>query len=193
MDSFLTCVTLSSLPTLRSDLPAGVALVHHESRFSDSAGLHAARLAALSKVETECFIFVDDDDPFVTPIMRTEGIVYGAERITTDHGQISRIEPVQPWSIDMHKAYPFLIHRAVCNTKAAKSVCKLLPSGEYWTEHLLYFFLAAWKQPTEVEEVIYEWIPRPFGCNTKSYQAMKNSQMFILKNEQLILNTLRAL
>jgi hypothetical protein len=166
-------------------------VVNHVSQFADAAGLHQARMAAIMTVRTPAFIFVDDTDTFLGRQKIPWGLVFGAEKIESDgQEQAQAVEP-KACSLAAHLYQPHLIHRAICNTVAARKVLQYLPHGEYYTEWLLYFFIAAWRGAERERGDFYLWKKQADGMHTKVGQAIQNTSLWLLKNHQRVLADLQ--
>jgi len=166
----VTAVILSSKP-VTTTIP-GVAVVSHVSTFSDAAGLLNARIAALDKVLTERFFFLDDDD--VLPdnyldvlercIDTGAAVAYTNELIRLEDGT-ERVRKSGPYSQSAHFSDFMLIHHlAVCRTDAARRAAAVIPRGTYGAESLL-FFQAAKEGAQWVDEIGYVWVPKKTGLS----------------------------
>ena len=158
----VTAVILSSKP-VTTTIP-GVAVVSHVSTFSDAAGLLNARIAALDKVLTERFFFLDDDDVlpdnYLDVLQRCvetgTPVAYTNELVCAPDGT-GRLRKSGPYSQDAHIADFMLLHHLVlCRTDLAREAAKRIPRGTYGAESLL-FFEAAKAGATWVDEVGYIW------------------------------------
>lgn len=159
-----TAVVLSATPKPGLRVP-GVETLVHVSRFKDAAGLLEQRLVALQKVKTEWFFFLDDDDTLPpdfleilelctsagTPVAYTNETINGVLRKSAPYSQEAHL-----------KNALFLHHLVVCRTDTALRAAKVIPSGTYGVEPLL-FFQAAKEGATWIDRVGYVWTPKPTG------------------------------
>ena len=143
---------------------SGLRVVPHVSTFRDATGLYAARRAAIAKVQTPYFFFMDDDDALPDNhlavlqqcVDRDVAVAYTNEVVRTAGGD-TLLRP-GAYSQDAHIANFMLVHHlALCNTAAARRALRTIPqAGGYGVEPLLYFQMAkegaAW-----VDEVGYIW------------------------------------
>ena len=143
----VTAVILSALPIKRQ--VDGCDTLVHSSRFNDAAGLLEARFAAMARVQTPWFFFLDDDDELpegyadVLDQCMSAGapLAYTDEIIRTPRGDHRRTG--QPYSQEAHKANNMLVHHlAVCQTEQALNALNKLPRGQYGFEPLFYWELA---------------------------------------------------
>lgn len=158
----VSAVVLSSKP-VALEIP-GVTVVPHVSTFADAAGLLRARLAALQKVKTEWFFFLDDDDELPADYLRVLGrcmavdtpLAYTDELVRLSDGR-EQVRRSAPYSQDRHVQDFCLIHHlAVCKTEAARRAARKIPRGTYGVEPLLFFQVAK-EGATYIDEVGYIW------------------------------------
>lgn len=192
MACLLTRVTLTAQPYAPLQRSPGCAVLNHVSQFADAAGLLQARIEAIGKVATPAFVFVDDADTVDCPHTVPQGLLYGHESVLQPH-KLTRCLPPTAWSLDTHLGNPYLVHRAVCNTRAAQSVACLLPTGDYHIEWLLYFFIAAWRGAQPSADFHYTWHKKATGMHTQMLQASINTSLWLIANYQRILRQLRTL
>lgn len=157
-----TAVILSADPRTHRVVPGARTLVH-VSAFHDAAGLLDARFAAIGRVETERFFFLDDDDDLPADfgdvlsecLQHPEPLIYTDEVIRTGGQEHTRRGG--PYSQAAYAADPTLIHHlAVCDTAAAREVIPTLPRGEYGFEPMFYWELAK-RGARHVPRVGYIW------------------------------------
>jgi len=171
-NSDVTAVILSaSLQRARRSID-GVRVLTHVGRFGDAAGLLDARLAALQRVDTEWFFFLDDDDELppdylrVLDLCKTAGtpIAYTDEKIAHESGGFI-VRKSSDYSADKFIANRMLIHHlAVCRTEAALRASSVIPRGTYAVENLLFFEVAK-GGATYIPEVGYIWHRRNTGLS----------------------------
>ena len=161
----VTAVIRSANP-LRREIE-GIQTLVHVSRFHDAAGLLKESLAAIEKVKTERFFFLDDADGLPDDYLRVLDLCVQAGTPIAYTNELVNDVLWQggPYSQDRHIAKPFLIHHlALCKTEAALRAMKLIPRGTYAVEPLLFFQVAkegaAW-----VDEVGYLWKRCPSGLS----------------------------
>lgn len=161
----ITAVILSPRPIVRRI--AGIETSVHVSRFSDAAGLLEQRLAALEKVQTEWFFYLDDDDelpPNYQDILRrcmavSTPLAYTNERVN------DKLRLSEPYSQKAHLRNPLLVHHlAVCRTEAAQKAARVIPRGTFALEPLLYFQVAK-EGATWINETGYIWNRKPTGLS----------------------------
>ena len=163
----ISAVVLSARP-VTTTLPE-IRVVGHVSAFSDAAGLLDARLAALEKVRTEWFFFLDDDDELPADHLRVleRCVSAGAPLAYTDElirmpayfdGHVPEFRRKSgPYSQDAHLRDALLVHHlAVCRTDAALRAARIIPRGTYAVEPLLYWQVAK-EGAAYVDEVGYIW------------------------------------
>jgi hypothetical protein len=173
----------------------GFAVLNYVSHFSDASGLLQARLAALRKVSTPAFCFVDDADhvTFKAGLPAVpQGLLYGTESVVSAASGATHYLPCKPWSLNAHLGCPTLVHRAVCNTQAAHVVAQYLPQGDYHVEWLLYFFIAAWRGAQPSEDFLYTWHKKAIGMHTRMLRASMNTSLWLLQNHRRVLQALQA-
>lgn len=188
MASLYSAVILSKEPTTLN-LPAEVQVLNYISTFTDAVGLHKSRLASLEDIETPYFFWLDVDDPVPENlIIPDKGVVYGDYLANTCQGQVQKKEVYGNWVANKHKVAPLFIHKAICNTTKAKAIARLLPAGEYWTEWLLYYFLALKFGATYNSDLKLIWNKQQSGMHGLVHRATQNSLLWILQNEKRILN-----
>ena len=171
----ISAVVLSAKP-VTTTLP-GIAVVGHVSTFSDAAGLLDSRLAALDKVRTEWFFFLDDDDALPPDYLRVldRCVSAGAPLAYTDElirmpayfdGHVPEFRRTSgPYSQEAHLQDALLVHHlAVCNTDAALRAARDIPRGTYAVEPLLYWQVAK-EGAAYVDEVGYIWQRRKTGLS----------------------------
>ncbi|MNU19723.1 hypothetical protein D3C71_79560 [compost metagenome] len=161
----VTAVILSSR-SIRKEIP-GVQTLVHVSKFQDAAGLLDQRIAAIRKVRTEWFFFLDDDDALpdnylqvlerctsvTTPLAYTNELVNGALWRSGSYSQ------------EAHLRNPLLVHHlAVCRTEAALRACEVIPRGTFAVEPLLYSQIAK-EGATWLDEVGYHWQRKSTGLS----------------------------
>jgi hypothetical protein len=190
MDSVLTLVVLSRQSTGPCFMHEGCVLLNHISHFDNAQGLHAARMAALQQVATPAFIFVDDTDSFLGPVSVPKGLCLGDEWVDFIDAP-PLLAPQKHYNTERHFTSPTFIHRAICNTQAAKQVAAHLPQGEYYTEWLLYYFIAAWRGVVHPPGALYQWRKESGGMHTQVHQAMMNTQLWLMQNHKRVLAALR--
>lgn len=150
----------------------GVPVVAHVSRFSDAESLLAARMAALQKVKTRWFFFLDDDDDLPAGYLRVlqacvdaDAAVAYTHELIRQEGKPEVVRRSEPYSQALHLKTPMLIHHlAVCRTADARSAAAYLPRGTYAFEPLMYWELAK-RGAAFIDEVGYIWNPSNTGLS----------------------------
>jgi hypothetical protein len=190
MAGLYSAVILSKEPiTSNILLPKDTQVLNYVSTFENAEGLHKSRLASLEDIATPYFFWLDVDDPVPEKLVApTKGLVYGDYLANTCQGQILVKEVYGDWVADFHKVKPLFIHKAICSTAKARAIAKLLPRGEYWTEWLLYYFLALKFGATYDPELKFIWNKQQSGMHGLVHKATQNSLLWILQNEKRILN-----
>lgn len=161
----ISAVVLSAKP-VSTTLP-GVSVVGHVSTFADAAGLLDARLAALEKVRTEWFFFLDDDDELPPDYLRVleRCVGAGTPLAYTDESINGVRRRSAPYSQGAHLRDALLVHHlAVCRTDAARRAARLIPRGTFAVEPLLYWQVAK-EGATYIDEVGYLWHRRAAGLS----------------------------
>lgn len=161
----VTAVILSPRPIVRRI--AGIETLVHVSRFSDAAGLLEQRLAALQKVQTEWFFYLDDDDdlPFNYKDVLARCMTAGTPLAYTNERINDKLRVSAPYSQEAHLRNPLLVHHlAVCKTEAALRAARVIPRGTYAVEPLLFFQVAK-EGATWIDEIGYIWNRKPTGMS----------------------------
>lgn len=165
----VTAVVLSREPITPAGLgiPAGIEFLNHCETFDTTAGIHAARRAAVARVQTERFFFLDSDDDLPADAAETieQCVAAGVGLAFTDEvehrdGVAKRYEPTQPYTLRQHALRPLLVHHlAVVRTDVAREALQAIPPGELWIEQALYFEAARLAGAAHVPRVGYNWRP----------------------------------
>lgn len=161
----VTAVILSARPIVRR-IP-GIQTLVHVSRFCDAAGLLDQRLAALQKVKTEWFFYLDDDDdlPYNYKDILTRCTAVDTPLAYTNERINDKLRVSEPYSQEAHLRNPLLIHHlAVCRTEAALRAARVIPRGTYAAEPLLFFQVAK-EGATWINETGYIWNRKPTGLS----------------------------
>lgn len=161
----VTAVVLSAQP-VTLQVP-GVTVLGHVGAFGSAAGLLAARFAAIERVRTSHFFFLDDDDELPEDfgrvldqcLRRRAAVAYTNELVVRPDGSAC-VRRSAPYRREDWRRSLTVIHRlAVCRTAAALRAMARVPRGRYGFEPLLYPEIAkegaAW-----VDEVGYIWRQR---------------------------------
>jgi hypothetical protein len=159
----ITAVVLSA----RDYCPAipGVTVLAHRSIFKDVAGSLDARLAALERVRTPWFFFLDDDDELpgdypaiLARCMDTDAALsYTRERVIDSVSGQTYESFGAPYTPELHVQRPMLLHHlVVCRTQAAREAAARIPRGIYCLEHLLFFEVAK-RGANYVDAIGYIW------------------------------------
>lgn len=155
----------------------GLDCVVQRQVITDAGEQLAARFAAVKKVRTKFFFFLDDDDglpdDYLDVIAECEShdapVVYTDELVLTPmNTPVGSVLAKGPYSRDRHYRNPTLLHHLVlCNTRAAVEAIGHLPRGHYWPEFLLYWELARGGAPY-VPRIGYVWNKREGGMHVWS-------------------------
>ncbi len=185
----LTLVVLSSKQIELGKPPKGCKYLLHVSTF-DNLGLFKSRADALNKVDTGMFAFVDVGDYLLyIPTVVPSGLLYGDEHILIPNSSKVHVSESEQYTTDYHLKSAKLIHRAVCNTKVAKSVLKKIEIGEF-QEWVLYYFIAAWKGAEQLKEPFYKWVRQETGLSYSADTIIQNSMIYLEKNKDRVLREL---
>lgn len=161
----ITALVLSPEPIpVPPSLPAGVCMLNHCERFTTTEGIHRARRRAMAKVPTEWVFWLDSDDelPADAAGVLDDAIATGAPLIYTDE---EIVEPGKPprrvvrgdYSTERHAVAPMLVHHlAVMRTDAALDALRVIPVGNLWIEHLLYWQIGR-RGAAYMPRVGYRW------------------------------------
>ena len=158
----ISAVILSASPIEKQI--EGVEVLAHVSRFSDAEGLLEARAAAVRKVKTPWFFFLDDDDELPADYLRVlrrcmdAGVPLAyTHELVREEGKPDVVRRSEPYSQALHQRTPLLVHHlAVWRTADATAALERLPRGTYAIEPLLGWELA--KGGTAlIDEVGYIW------------------------------------
>lgn len=175
--SIITCITLSSSPFRRNDLPQWVEYLNHVSVFSNAKGLQQAIFDSVSAVRTDSFIFVDDDDPWPAGIdsnfIAPKGILCAKELIN------GRIKDASSLSLSDLVQTPRALHKVVCNTALAKMLLPYIPKGNYVMEWMLYGGIASLGGVEFDKDFIYTWTPRKGGMHTRLENVLKPTREWV--------------
>lgn len=178
----------------------GLTYVNHVKKFDNSGCLHRERLAAIEKVQTPFFTYLDSDDPVPTGVRapKEAGILYGTDFVRTHHIDGSIEETVRlpmpfTWlrGINNH----LMIHKAICHTEWSKQISSELPEGVYNTELLLFSILAKWKGYEIDQSFIYTWEQRKTGCHNwpDVIEGIRNSTKWLFSNGHMTIKKLNEL
>lgn len=194
MDRILTCVTLSAVPTLRSDLPEEVVYKNAVSLITSSAELHSKRLNSLKELTTPNWVWCDDDDPWKWPklTLAQTKVLHGDELVNERGVNIQTTEVGRDWTAEDHLCRPKMMHKAICPAAATLRLLPLLPEGEFYTEHLVYYLLAAHCGTTYKSEIVTQWNCARFGMHQKVTQAIHNTVVWLMQNQARVLGELNA-
>ena len=198
----LTCIMLTPTACAPPPAPAGAQWLQHVSQFDRpspsgqvcrATALHNARLDALARVASPMCAFVDVGDQLLhVPTAVPTGLLHGIEHIYSVPSQSLTVVPATPWTAARHATCAHLIHRAVCCTQTAQAVAQLLPRGLFYTEWLLYYFVAAWRGAQLTPAPLYRWQRQATGMHLQVNQAVGASALWLLQNQARVLATLRA-
>lgn len=185
----LSCVTLSPRPESRGDLPPEVSYINHVSTFNNSAELHRQRLASLEAIQTPYWVWCDNDDGWRWPndISLDNRVTYGYELKREVLGTINSVVEPSPWSANLHMAQPRMMHKAICSTRETKLLLPLLPQGEYYTEHMVYWILANACGTRYLPQVTTEWNVKTSGMHVLAERSIVNTCIWLLTNRYKIL------
>jgi hypothetical protein len=161
----VTAVVLSPDP-VAMQVPEGVAVLNHCERFDSTAGIGAARRRALARVRTPWVFFLDSDDelPDDAGDVLAECVGAGAALVYTDELVLREGAPPQrrrsaPYCPALHAVSPLMVHHlAVMRTGAALAALEVVPAGELWLEHALFWQVAR-GGAAYVPRVGYHWRP----------------------------------
>lgn len=187
MKYVLSCVTLSKEPKTWDHIVNDCHYYNHVSTITSLEELHSQRLKSLENIITPYFFFQDSDDPMPDVVtLPSQGIAYG--NLVIDNLDLGKKTVLnnQNWNAQWHLANPYAIRKAYCNTQHAKLICKHLPKGEYWTELLLYYFLAKLFGSTYDPIIEIIWRKQTIGFHTQAQVSVINSVMWIMNNEKFI-------
>lgn len=166
----VSAVVLSARP-VTAEVP-GVVVLPYVSIFHDAAGLLEARMAAIRKVRTPYFFFLDDDDALPDDFDRVLALCLGAGAAVAYTNELVRfpdgrevVRRSAPYDRKNWQRSITVIHRlAVCRTDAALRAMEKVPRGCYGFEPLMYPEIAregaAW-----IDEVGYIWQQRQDGMS----------------------------
>ena len=144
----ITAIVLSAQPYTPTFV--GIEVLTHRSIIRNSAELQAARYAAVARVRTSHFFFLDDDDELLADHVATldqclaadQALAYTDELIRYVDGT-EKTTARQAYSQAAHRADPMLVHHlALCRTADALEAIKRVPRGHFCPELLLYWELA---------------------------------------------------
>lgn len=153
---------------------AGLRLVVHRSIITSAADALEARFAAIAKVETEHFFFLDDDDDLPADYLsvideclaKRVALAYTDEIQKRHDGGPDEYIHRGPYWRERHLRHSMLVHHlALCETAQALDVVDSLPRGSYWPEFLLYWSMAA-RGIAYVPRAGYVWDRKITGMHT---------------------------
>lgn len=186
----VTALILSCKDTLPWEVPSQVTPLLHVSVITNSTELFAQRKAALMKVDTETFYYQDDDDPLPNHYPEVaQGLVYG-DMYTLFQGELTRVK-LWPYHKRAHVTNPVHLHKAFCNTEQAQRVMRLLPEGPYWTEYLLYYFLANAYGGHYDASLEMHWHRKSTGMHVGATPSMVNSIKWAAMNHERMMQLLK--
>lgn len=170
----VTAVVLSPAPVpedFLASIPPCVDVLNHVSTFSGPVGHKKAWLAALARVETEWFFFLDSDDqlPPTFPQVLEECLEQGTPVVYTDEmrvdekGNGTRLEKGSYAEMRLVEKATLLHHLVLCKTELAQRTAKLIPVDGVFAVEPLIFFVAAKEGISYVPQVGYLWHVRSTG------------------------------
>lgn len=158
-----TAVVLSPEPV---DLFSDVNVINHVSKFTDTAGLRAARLEAIAKVTTKYFAFVDSDDELVAPRvvipefitkLRDAKAVIGYSNWVEKSKFGTKVIIPGSYSLENYIRFPTLMHQiTLMDTTAALEESVKIPPNTL-AEFPLYFLLCLRTAPVYFPKITYIW------------------------------------
>lgn len=169
----------------------GLEVLVHCSSFSDMRGFLIARFAALRRVRTERFFFLDDDDTLPADYLdvleecdRTGAALAYTDELVSTIGGDERLRSAA-WSRDLHLAKPLLVHHlAVYRTAAARAAIAQIPVGHFNPDYLLPFEVARRSGAAYVPRIGYVWRKTPGGMHTWPEATMSQTRSQILLRER---------
>lgn len=186
--SQLTYITLSR-ERLKEEriVPHGSKWINHVSRFFNMEDGLQEYLNAIGKVETDYFVFWDDDDtiPIVNLLPIDSGLVYNDVHVR-DNGREVIKRPTRYWNRVDHLSNPFLLHRAVCNTKYVKEIQSVLPRVGAQFEYLYHYLLADNYGCIHDPGFISIWDRREVGMHNLARGVMESTTAFIKEHRDSI-------
>lgn len=181
-----TAIVLSAHPITHAY--EGVITLPCMQRIASNTELHEVRLKALAKVKTPYCFFLDDDDELPTNYLEVLDACVTANVAVayTDELEVgptsSDVRTAPEYDLARHAREPMAIHHlALMNTAEAVRVANFLPRGEFWTEHLLYYFMAKAGGAKRIPQVGYHWHRSGTGFSAKpsTIRAQLNSSDWI--------------
>lgn len=158
----------------------GVRVLTHKATINSALDHLNARFDAVSRVETEHFFFLDDDDDLPNDYVSVldeclaarTALAYTDELVVRPGWDTGIVHATQTYDQTLHLLNPqFVHHLALCDTAAASKVVDDSPRGHYYPEMLLYWQLAK-TSATHVPRVGYVWNRRNDGLSSKPYISM---------------------
>lgn len=185
----LTVVTLSKEPLQKIERLAGVVFLNHVSVIASLEELHEERMKSFMKVQTSHCIKIDDTDTLISYKLPTSniGIVTGIEILEKENKTHELLSCIN-WNKTEHILSPRYIHNGIINTQCVQNIIPLLPKGLYYTEMLIYYFLALCYGQELCAILRYTWNRNTSGFSKHPLigKAMTNSMQWIANNEEKI-------
>lgn len=159
----ISAVIQSRTPVVR-EIP-GVTSVYHVGVYKTAAEMYAARLAALCKVQTKWFFYLDDDDSLPEDYERIlklcmavpTKLAYTNELVIDVDGS-TRVKRPRAFTRAEFRRDPLLFHHlVVCDTEVAQRVSHELPRGVFLAETMLFGLSAYRFGATHIDDVGYVW------------------------------------
>ena len=168
----ITALILSREPITLA-LPDGVVALNHNETFNTTGGIHAARRRALAKVQTEHVFFMDSDDTLPTDaadvlaecLGANAALAYTDELVVKPNGEAiyRRAGIYDPM---VHAGSPMMVHHlALMRTEMALEALAVIPRGDVWIEHPL-FWKVAQRGAAYIPRVGYHWHRGRTGLHT---------------------------
>lgn len=161
----LTALVLSPEPVaVPPSLPAGVCMLNHCERFTTTEGIHMARRRAMAKVFTEWVFWLDSDDelpPDAASVLEQcigagRPLAYTDEIVIHPDGR-RQLRRSHAHNLAAHAVSPMLVHHlAVMRTEHALEALEVIPTGDVWIEHPLFWQMAR-RGAAYIPRVGYHW------------------------------------
>lgn len=170
----------------------GLEVLVHRSSFRDMRGFLIARFAALQRVRTPSFFFLDDDDDLpedyldvLEACLKTgAALAYTDELVRTAAGEVE-LERSSAWSEALHLSRPRLVHHlALYQTKAARAAIAQIPIGHFMPDFILPFEVARRFGAVHVPRVGYVWNKGTRGMHTWPAATMSQTRTQILLRDR---------
>lgn len=159
----LTAVVLSPTP-LELQIE-GLVVVNLVSRIDDHVKMNRMRRAALRRVKTEFWFYLDSDDELPIDYMSVFDecmdagtVISYADELIRQHDEVDHLRQPGEYSSEKHAANMYMLHHPViCSTAGTRQVLPTIPEGGIEMFEMMLYFQLAKLSTAYVPRVGYIW------------------------------------